>query len=122
MPTPTWLTNESIITMDKNKTQEKSFYPKLLRLLRPFRSHRGANVLGWHAEGPFLEPAKRGAHASLLLRPAHEGFKSLEDVYGAENLVEAESWLHTAPAGGKSGEDEGVDVGVRIVTAAPEIP
>ncbi|EPQ55150.1 Metallo-dependent hydrolase [Gloeophyllum trabeum ATCC 11539] len=94
-------------------TQEKSLYPKLLHLLRPFSVPNSANLLGWHAEGPFIQMAKRGAHAPPFIIPAPERLKSFEDVYGAENLVHAEDWMM---------EDGETDrVGVRIITAAPEI-
>lgn len=46
--------------------------------------------------------------------PAHERFASFEAVYGAQNLADQEDWLMadgTAPD----------TVGVRIITAAPEI-
>lgn len=68
-------------------------------------------MLGWHAEGPFLDYAKRGAHAPPFLLKAPEGFKSFETVYGAENLVDAEDWLMS----------DGQTLGVRMITAAPEI-
>jgi hypothetical protein len=54
--------------------------------------------------------AKRGAHAPPFLLAAPEGFKSFEDAYGAQNLVDSEDWL--------MGTD---GAGVRIVTGAPEI-
>ncbi|KAJ8076589.1 N-acetyl-glucosamine-6-phosphate deacetylase [Marasmius tenuissimus] len=53
--------------------------------------------------------AKRGAHTPSFLMGAQEGFKTFEQVYGAENLVEDEDWLM------------GHDVGVRVITAAPEV-
>ncbi|OBZ65838.1 putative N-acetylglucosamine-6-phosphate deacetylase [Grifola frondosa] len=96
-------------------TQEKSLYPKLLHLLRPYSASKSANLLGWHAEGPFIQLAKRGAHAPQFLVPATERFKSFEQVYGAENLVEKEDWLM---AGDGATEDV---VGVRVITAAPEV-
>ncbi|KAI0263857.1 Metallo-dependent hydrolase [Gloeopeniophorella convolvens] len=92
-------------------TQEQSLYPTLLSLLRPYAHPTGATLLGWHAEGPFLQMAKRGAHAPPFIRPAPKGFASFEDMYGAQNLVLKEDWLM----------DEGPAVGVRIITAAPEI-
>ncbi|KAJ7287180.1 carbohydrate esterase family 9 protein [Mycena rebaudengoi] len=91
-------------------TQEKSLYPKILDLLRPFSTSTSATLLGWHAEGPFIDMAKRGAHAPPFLLAAPEGFKSFEDAYGAQNLVDSEDWL--------MGTD---GAGVRIVTGAPEI-
>ena len=57
--------------------------------------------------------AKRGAHAPQFLLTADDGFESIEKVYGAENLAVHEDWLMScADADG---------VGVRIITAAPEI-
>ena len=95
------------------QTQEKSLYPKLLSLLRPYSPPSSANILGWHAEGPYLQFAKRGAHAPPFLLTAPQGYKSVEKLYGAENLTDAEDWLM----------NQGVlnEVGVRIITAAPEV-
>ncbi|TFK74577.1 Metallo-dependent hydrolase [Pluteus cervinus] len=92
-------------------TQESALYPKLLQLLRPFSTPASATLLGWHAEGPFLDFNKRGAHAHPFLLKAENGVKTFEEVYGAENLAEAEDWLMS--------EDH--SVGVRMITAAPEI-
>jgi N-acetylglucosamine-6-phosphate deacetylase len=55
---------------------------------------RGARPLGWHFEGPMLNPRRRGAHDERWLRPPHP------DVYG--------SWSRGA--------------GVALVTLAPELP
>lgn len=71
-------------------------------------------MLGWHAEGPFIQMAKRGAHAPEFLLKAEKGLTSFEDVYGADNLTVQEDWLMAC-------EDQSDSVGVRIVTAAPEI-
>jgi N-acetylglucosamine-6-phosphate deacetylase len=99
------------------QTQEKSLYPKLLSLLRPYSSPSSANILGWHAEGPYLQLAKRGAHAPPFLLTAPNGYKSFEQLYGAENLADAEDWLMNQ--GTSTGEGE--EIGVRIITAAPEV-
>jgi N-acetylglucosamine-6-phosphate deacetylase len=77
--------------------------PALLRSLRAVRAAAGretgaraARILGVHLEGPFLAPAKRGAHpASDLRKPS---------------LPEAREWL--AAAGGL----------LKVVTLAPELP
>lgn len=95
------------------QTQEKSLYPKLLHLLRPFSTPKSATLLGWHAEGPFIELSKRGAHAPPFLLSAPEGMKSFDNIYGKENLIDTEDWLMAS-------EDQR-DPGVRIITAAPEI-
>ncbi|RPD58145.1 Metallo-dependent hydrolase [Lentinus tigrinus ALCF2SS1-7] len=91
-------------------TQERSLYPKLLHLLRPYSSPTSATLLGWHAEGPFIQFAKRGAHEPQFLLPAKEDIKSFEEVYGADNLAVTEDWL--------MGDHH---VGVRVITAAPEV-
>lgn len=95
------------------QTQARDLYPILLELLRPYSSANSATVLGWHAEGPFIQLAKRGAHAPQFLLPAEEGYKTIEQVYGADNLVCHEDWLLNSP--------DADGVGVRIITAAPEI-
>ncbi|TFK23162.1 Metallo-dependent hydrolase [Coprinopsis marcescibilis] len=91
-------------------TQEKSFYPKLLQLLRPFSTPKSATLLGWHAEGPFLEYTKRGAHAPPYLVEAPKGFNSFEEVYGKENLIGHKEWYQSQ------------DIAIRMITAAPELP
>ncbi|CAE6454854.1 unnamed protein product [Rhizoctonia solani] len=83
-------------------TQQREIYPKLLSLLAPQDTPHGAHLLGWHAEGPFLQPAKRGAHTSAFLISAPDGISSFEAVYGSTALDK-----HTG--------------GVRIITAAPEL-
>ncbi|KAJ7594920.1 hypothetical protein C8J56DRAFT_927969 [Mycena floridula] len=92
-------------------TQEKSMYPKLLDLLRPFSSPTSASILGWHAEGPFLDASKRGAHALPFLLTAPDGFQTFQDIYGPDNLADAADWL-----------DKSDQTGSRIITLAPEIP
>lgn len=102
---------------DLLQTQEKSLYPKLLSLLRPYSPPLSANILGWHAEGPYLQLAKRGAHAPPFLLTAPNGYKSFEQLYGAENLADAEDWLMNQG----TSISEGEEIGVRIITAAPEV-
>ena len=96
------------------QTQERSLYPKLLHLLRPYSSIKSATLLGWHAEGPFIQFAKRGAHAPQFLLSAPNGLKSFDEIYGAENLAVTEDWL-------MAGEGQDGSVGVRVITAAPEV-
>lgn len=73
-----------------------------------------ATLLGWHAEGPFIQFAKRGAHEPQFLLSAKEEIKSFEEVYGANNLAVTEDWL-------MGGETHDESVGVRVITAAPEV-
>lgn len=86
-------------------------YPKLLELLCPFKTPTSATLLGWHVEGPFLDYDKRGAHPPPFLLTAKVGLETFEEVYGPENLVDHEDWLM----------DDGQGVGVRMITAAPEV-
>ncbi|KAF8590850.1 carbohydrate esterase family 9 protein [Ramaria rubella] len=87
-------------------TQRRDLYPKLLPLLAPVSHPSSATLLGWHAEGPFLQPEKRGAHMPGFLLSAPDGIASFESVYGTSAL----SYQSDFPEGG-----------VRIITAAPEI-
>ena len=59
----------------------------------PPAGYRGATVLGWHVEGPFLSPARAGAHDPASLR--------------SPDLAAVADW---SPA-----------TGVRMVTLAPEL-
>lgn len=68
----------------------------------------GAESLGAHVEGPFLSPAKNGAHNPEVFQQAHT-FQDLERCYGAKNLT---------PRAGAGGVDT---IPVRKITAAPEI-
>lgn len=70
--------------------------------------------MGWHAEGPFLQTLKRGAHSQPFLLPAPAGFSSIEEVYGSDNLLTKEDWDIRSAVGLEG-------VGVRMITLAPEI-
>lgn len=61
-----------------------------------------------------MQIAKRGAHAPPFLLSAPEGFKSFENIYGADSLADGEHWMMNNGV-----ESDGV--GVRIITAAPEV-
>ncbi|KAK4048414.1 N-acetyl-glucosamine-6-phosphate deacetylase [Microbotryomycetes sp. JL201] len=81
-------------------TQQKTMYKRLLPLLKPRSIGSGAHVLGYHAEGPFLYPAKKGAHEPSFLLDAPEGMTTWEEVYGRAALDQP---------------------GVKIITAAPDV-
>lgn len=66
----------------------------------------GAESLGAHVEGPFLNPAKNGIHNVDVLRQA-AGFEDLVDCYGLDNLVPK--------------DPEGGPPRVKMITAAPEL-
>lgn len=72
----------------------------------------GAESLGAHVEGPFLNPARNGIHSLDVLIPSRNGFEDLEACYGAENLRPStkssrSSRLHDSP--------------IKMITAAPEV-
>jgi len=66
-------------------------YPTLLSL--PCTNPKGATLLGWHVEGLFLQAAKWGAHAPVLIQSPLKGFASFEETYGAENPAAKEDWV-----------------------------
>ncbi|CAG9943778.1 unnamed protein product [Clonostachys rosea f. rosea IK726] len=89
-------------------SQRPELYKKVVPFLGPSgrarRAGDGAESLGAHCEGPFLNPAKNGVHNVDVLTEAHS-FKDIEDCYGAENLT-------------PQSEDDIIPI--RMITAAPE--
>lgn len=69
-------------------------YPKLLAVSG--EQEGGANILGYHLEGPFLNEKRKGAHSAAHVR-TFAGFETLQSFYGTLE-------------------------GVRLVTLSPEIP
>ncbi|KAI9748706.1 MAG: hypothetical protein M4579_007145 [Chaenotheca gracillima] len=70
-------------------------FQKILPSLKPRSFPNGADVLGAHAEGPFLAASRKGAHNEKLLHvPAQD---SAETVYGAENLQKSVKIVTIAP-------------------------
>ncbi|KAI9804567.1 MAG: hypothetical protein M1833_006640 [Piccolia ochrophora] len=64
-------------------------------MLKPTSFPNGAQLLGAHAEGPFLSPSRKGAHdESLFKRPEEH---TAEDVYGVENLDSSIKMVTVAP-------------------------
>ncbi|ODN90195.1 N-acetylglucosamine-6-phosphate deacetylase [Cryptococcus wingfieldii CBS 7118] len=84
-------------------TQNRELYARLLSLLAPRETAGGASILGYHAEGPFLHPTRKGAHSSTLLLTADtlSPMKTFESVYGSPGLDQP---------------------GVKIITLAPDVP
>lgn len=81
---------------------------KALPYLKPSGQMRiakdGAESLGAHCEGPFLNPTKNGVHNVDVLIEA-QSFADLEECYGAENM-------------NPQSEDDVIPV--KMITAAPE--
>lgn len=79
-------------------TVPSAVFKQVLPHLIPQDLSDGASVLGSHVEGPFIAPSKKGAHDASNMHIPSE--KSLEDVYGEENLRDS----------------------IRVLTLAPELP
>lgn len=89
-------------------SQRPELYQKALPFLGPSGRARlaedGAESLGAHCEGPFLNPCKNGVHNVDVMREAHT-LSDLEECYGAANI---------SPA------SDGGEIPVKMITAAPE--
>ncbi|BEI85191.1 hypothetical protein CcaverHIS002_0505920 [Cutaneotrichosporon cavernicola] len=83
-------------------TQKEELYAKLLRLLAPRSSKNSAHILGYHAEGPFLHPDRKGMHTTELLLTANTTppIDAFDAVYGKDGLDQE---------------------GVKMITAAPDV-
>jgi N-acetylglucosamine-6-phosphate deacetylase len=95
-------------------SSNKDVYHQALPYLGPSGSLRiasdGAESLGAHCEGPFINPTKNGIHPVEVLVPAVNGFADLEDMYGADNINP------TIERDGKVSPPK-----IRKITAAPEV-
>lgn len=91
-------------------SQTSNLYKQVLPYLGPSGDSRiasdGAESLGAHVEGPFLNPSKNGVHNKTVLREA-SSFIDLEDMYGPSNLNPATSPSRQIP--------------IKMMTAAPEL-
>lgn len=65
-------------------TSEKEKYLKVLpRIQKKQGGKSGATILGVHLEGPFINTAKKGAHADELIVNPDKGLESILEVYGS---------------------------------------
>lgn len=62
-------------------------YEKVLPHLRAQRINDGAESLGYHLEGPFLNPKKPGCHPLDAIMTAPKGVDTFVEVYGGEENV-----------------------------------
>ncbi|KAH8808565.1 N-acetylglucosamine-6-phosphate deacetylase [Xylogone sp. PMI_703] len=96
-------------------SQRKEVYQQALPFLGPSGGTRiaedGAESLGAHCEGPFLNPTKNGIHKVDVLIAANDGFSDLEECYGASNLKSTKD-----PYDGSLRPPR-----VKMITAAPEV-
>jgi len=86
------------------------------------RAHDGAESLGAHVEGPFLNPTKNGVHNTAVLRVA-SSFSDLEDMYGAANITPAslQEQAEDSDASTSTPTSEPNTMPVKMITAAPEL-
>ncbi|KAL2260297.1 hypothetical protein VTK26DRAFT_5735 [Humicola hyalothermophila] len=96
-------------------SQTSDLYKKVLPHLGPSGSsrlaHDGAESLGAHVEGPFLNPSKNGVHNPAVLRTAST-ISDLEDMYGASNITPSPSPSDSATT---------IPPPVKMITLAPEL-
>ncbi|KAK0385153.1 hypothetical protein NLU13_7631 [Sarocladium strictum] len=89
-------------------SQRPELYQKALPFLGPSGRARlsedGAESLGAHCEGPFLNPSKNGVHNVDVMREAYT-VSDLEECYGSENINPASN---------------GGEIPMKMITAAPE--
>ncbi|KAB5566654.1 family 9 carbohydrate esterase [Coniochaeta sp. 2T2.1] len=90
-------------------SQTSELYHNVLPFLGPSGHQRqssdGAESLGAHVEGPFLNPTKNGVHNRNVLVEAHS-FQALEDMYGHSNITPS--------------PDSSSPIPIKMLTAAPE--
>ncbi len=89
------------------------------------RAHDGAESLGAHVEGPFLNPTKNGVHNTSVLRVA-SSFADLEDMYGAANLTPHSTPESQPPTDAPSSPsslaaNNPAPTCIKMITAAPEL-
>lgn len=76
-------------------TVPSEVFKEVLPHLRPQDFDGGASVLGSHVEGPFIAPSKKGAHDASNMHIPSE--KTLEEIYGEDNLRHSIKVLTLAP-------------------------
>ncbi|KAJ2848853.1 hypothetical protein IWW36_003041, partial [Coemansia brasiliensis] len=64
---------------------------------RPGSLKNGAESLGAHVEGPFMNPKKKGAHELACLRAAPNGLADFDMCYGLDNLRKYVAYVTVAP-------------------------
>ena len=68
---------------------------QIIPSLRPRAFSAGADLLGAHVEGPFLNPSKKGAHTATYLQEPTQ--VSPAELYGDDNLSSVVKMLTLAP-------------------------
>ncbi|XP_017066961.1 N-acetylglucosamine-6-phosphate deacetylase isoform X2 [Drosophila eugracilis] len=63
----------------------KTYHTILPRI--PQSVPNGAGILGIHAEGPFINPQKKGAHSENCIQTIDEGLSTVERTYGSLDRI-----------------------------------
>ncbi|KAI8034446.1 N-acetylglucosamine-6-phosphate deacetylase [Drosophila gunungcola] len=63
----------------------ESYHTILPRI--PAEVPKGAGILGIHAEGPFINPQKKGAHPENCIQTIDKGLSTLEGTYGSLDRI-----------------------------------
>ncbi|KAL5278565.1 AMDHD2 family protein [Megaselia abdita] len=64
-------------------TSPKETYQRVIPKIPKRRGGKeGAGILGIHLEGPFINPAKKGAHPENLIKDFDCGMETVKDIYG----------------------------------------
>ncbi|KAL2144250.1 hypothetical protein VTI28DRAFT_9387 [Corynascus sepedonium] len=120
-------------------SQTSELYKRVLPYLGPSGASRcaeeGAESLGAHVEGPFLNPARNGVHNPSALRVA-SSLSDLEDMYGATNITPPTSSFHRQKPSQEESEGGGDEsdlsssdqqhgnndtIPIKMITVAPEL-
>ncbi|KAK6531796.1 hypothetical protein TWF694_002962 [Orbilia ellipsospora] len=80
-------------------SQKNAVYKMALPHLGPSKrdASLGCSSLGGHVEGPFLNPERNGIHPLHVLQTPKDGLKSLETVYGKDNMNQNIKMITLAP-------------------------
>ncbi|MCJ1403402.1 hypothetical protein MMC11_006625 [Xylographa trunciseda] len=76
-------------------TVSPKVFKQVLPFLKPQTFPNGAELLGAHCEGPWLNPAKKGAHDATLMQLPDSA--DANDIYGADNLRSCVKMVTLAP-------------------------
>ena len=69
-------------------TSPKEVYTKVIPKVKKSKGGKhSANLLGWHLEGPFISPAKKGAHPEHCIKNLANGFQDILGMYGSLESV-----------------------------------
>ena len=86
-----------LAAMHEQKATQKHLlkFFQVLPLLKPRAFPGGAYLLGAHCEGPWLNPAKKGAHNAQLMQSPDE--TAIEEIYGNSGQLDSVKLVTLAP-------------------------